>query len=257
MATRALVQGAKLIQQNGQYVGARRAVMVYVTSGGTEMEIVQAALDDEGVPQTGDSLSVEYPRLCVANRDGEIVGKKRGGPHIVKCQIEYVLEAPDRGYPDRGGAHVSQIQVKKDRHGEYLTYQYGSRLEYKQAFVTAPQQFEVRRTVELTNDPGSLAGQYINKVNSDEWMNSPPGRWLCTKVEYNLINSQTKPDRYDFLWEFYKTADPDGWNPRLWYHTPDGIIPADIFTKGEGFKEVDWYEPVPFSSKFPPLDYDD
>ncbi len=252
MSVRWLVQDAELVEDRGEYVGAVQHVMAYVTSGRTPTEIVQAALDEKGMPQTGDALSAEYPRLCVISRRGKVVGKRKGAGHFVRVRIEYALEAPSRGYPIRGGTAVSQIVTRKDKNGNWISYTYDGVTEYKEVPVFAAEAFEVRKTVEETNNPEEVARQYINKVNSDTWCGGAPGKWLCTKAEYVLLNAATNPDRWEFTWEFRKSAEPNGWKRYVVYRKPNGDIPEDIETKGEGLKEVEWHDEVAFSNKFPP-----
>jgi len=254
MSVRLLVQDAELIEDRGEYVGAVQMVMAYVTGGGTPIEIIQDALDEAGMPQTGQSLSAEYPRLCVISRRGKVVGKKRGAGHLVRVRIEYALDAPTLGYPIRGGASVAQIITPKDKNGNPISYTYKGVTKYRKVSVFAAEAFEVRKTVELTNKPEEVARKYINKVNSDTWCGAGPGKWLCTKAEYTLLNAATAPDRWEFTWEFHKSAEPNGWKRYVWYEDSNGNIPDDIDTEGEGFKEVEWHDEIAFSDKFPPAE---
>ncbi|GMU22161.1 MAG: hypothetical protein AMXMBFR13_22490 [Phycisphaerae bacterium] len=262
--TKFLVEGFRLEQDAGQYISAQQEALAYVSPDELSVvsgeDIIQAALDKPDMPQTADALGGAdgYQRLRVRRRKGAIVGRQKGTKlWLVKVRLEYELEPPTKGYPARGVCSLTTTTTPYDANGTPISYTYRGTTKRKLMPVYGVEAVETRETTELTNDPLAVAEQFVNKVNGDTWMGAPPWKWLCTQAEYHLLNDEEKPDRWRFVWEFRKSADPKGWRRFIYFIDQNGDIPADIETKGEGFKEVDWHQTAEFSSKFPPLDYDD
>lgn len=236
-----IIQDGELIEEYGEYVSGRRKMIVTEVAGEDVEEMLLSALDESPVPQPGDSWSDNIPRLCVYKRVPRIVGKGK-----VEVLLDYQLEPPDKGYPLRGSTNTAQILTHKNKNGSEITVSYNGTTYKAEASVFAPEETEVRETVEETDHPGKLKNDWRNRVNADVWMGDPAGMWLITRIEYELLNAQTKPHRYRFTWEIQKSANPDGWKYYVVYRRNDGTIPDDAV-----WTEVVWHDQKTFSEKFP------
>lgn len=236
-----------LIEEHGEYVAGQRVVYVGVSGVSSNEEVLTTALDDEGVPQSNESYSSEFPRLVVTRRSPAVVGNVNG-IHRVKILVEYQLEpATSIAYPSRGVGSLSQLTTNKDKNGEPVVLSYGEQRYLGEFSVFAAEGSQYRRCIEETNDPEYTKSSWLNKINSDEFDGAPSGHWLVSHVGYELWNARTDPNRWVFDYELSRSTSPDGWTYWAAWHDARGNIPS-----GAAFVECPWHDAVPFSEKFPP-----
>jgi hypothetical protein len=73
----------------------------------------------------------------------------------------------------------------------------------------------------FTENPWSVGQQYIARINKNNWLNHPPGTWICSEVQWDVLDprlgrfgkSEKKLPLYRFSFEFQH--DPDGWDPTV------------------------------------------
>ena len=101
--------------------------------------------------------------------------------------------------------------------------------------------------MEQTNDPDSLALQFVGHVNFLTWRGKDARSWMCMRADFELIDEPANERRYRFQFEF--EHNPDKWDPTVAYTLPDGTIPSTV-TSG-GLKDIPWYPALAFQPKFP------
>lgn len=255
----------ELSEVAGQFVSGSRRVFVAVPgTKDTIADYLLAALDCEECPQSGDAWSDEFPRLCVRSRSPRLVGVGRDGRRNVVIDLKYILEPSERGFPLRGGASLCQIKshkklllnsaggVEVDSRGRPLyaaiSYGYNDAIYKAEINPFAAEGYETRQTVEYTNDPQSIKAEWINSVNADEWNHDRPYSWLVARIDHEILNELTSPNRYLFTWSFSRTAKPNGWRYYIAHRDSNGNIPGDFDIESH---ECAWHVPVEFSDKFP------
>lgn len=82
-----------------------------------------------------------------------------------------------------------------------------------------------------TGNPWSVAYTFINAINKDEWLNGPPQTWICSEVQFEILEAyppgvHVRP-LYKFGFEFQYNEDT--WNPTVVFNDQrTGRPPADV-----------------------------
>lgn len=240
-----LIQDAESFEEAGEFVGCTRTFTVDVENTGRVGDAFHAAATDTRIPACGEALNDFYPyeNIKVEKRRFQINGFPAVGLVRVKVICDYGLQRPpDDPLATSGDSTLNQIKITKDSAGNYIGLTVDG--EFKNVPVTVLQArsgFGVDMT-ELTDDPETLKGTWINYVNDDHWKGGAPGEWLCARVAYRLVNRTTTPMTYVFTYEFDKKPGGHKYAP--------GQYDDDGYLLQEGSAIV-WHPKRSFSAKFP------
>jgi len=254
-----LIQESHIIEQFGEVT---EAVMVHVVTpiyASTLGHLFAQAAVAPGIPQPGDWLDATYfPNVRCETRTPRVVAWD-GTAGTVRMECVFRLQRPacEAQHPLRGGASLNQITTEKDRNGVPITLSYTDPLTLNEdtigAEVTVPDVHGhfTREIIEATDIPDALVAEWINHVNAADWrLPGDTGEWLCSDIQYELIDRHAQPKRYKFQYEFERQ--PGGFLYTTIYKDKDGNIPPDL-EEGVGVKDIEWHWPKDFSTKFAAL----
>lgn len=244
-----LLSNVSIQEEAGEVVGATNRVKVTLTKA--PGRIFRRALDTASVPQPSDILDVDFPDVRVISRNITSVQAISNTEVTVFIDVEYELQRPeeDQGFPLRGGSSLQQIRTQRDRDGVAIKVEYKGEEIIAEVDVLAPQGNHTRGIRIETEDPDSVVAEWINHVNDATWRGAAAGRWLCTSVDYEMVDREAFPKAYDFTFAFEQSSTPDGWTYTAAYKNPDGDIPGDI-VDGVGIVDVDWHPSQDFEVLF-------
>jgi hypothetical protein len=244
-----LFSNVSIQEEAGEIVGATRRVKVTLPKAGGN--VFRRAYDTAGVPQPSDPLASDIPDVRVISRTISSVQGIDASNVTVFIDVEYELQRPeeDQGFPLRGGSSLQQIRTQRDRNGVAIKVEYKGEEIIAEVDVLAPQGNHTRGIRIETEDPDSVVAEWINHVNDDTWRGAAAGRWLCTSVDYEMVDREAFPKAYDFTFAFEQSSTPDGWTYTAAYKNPDGDIPGDI-VDGVGIVDVAWHPSRDFEVLF-------
>lgn len=76
-------------------------------------------------------------------------------------------------------------------------------------------------------DPNAYMDGIRVKMNATTWLGKPPGTWLCTEIQSEVLDPSQNPMLYRFAFEFQ--YDFDGWNPTVVFHdNRTGLAPFGV-----------------------------
>ena len=244
-----LVEGSFLTEEYGENVEAVRIAIVHLSK--SETPIFENALAKSIVPEPGASLNNDSPNVKVFRRTPKIVGLD-GSNVTVQVTVEYQIQRPESDAPNplRGGASLTQIETAKGRDGSQITVTHDGDTQGGQISVLVAQANFSREIIEQTDDPEAIQNEWIGKVNLNQWKGGSPRTWICSDVQYELVErNDSGTDRYSFTYSFEQSDNPDGWDPTVVYQNADGTIPEGL-VDGDGIKTIEWYEEKDFNTKF-------
>lgn len=241
------IEGSAVTDEAGEIVSASASIITS-TAGITIGQVFANVLANPLVPQIGDALDASIPDVKCVRRTPTIVGLEGGFWHC-KVICEYTLQRPTlQALPVRGGSSLTQIRTQVDGSGNPILVTYKDKTV--QVTVDVPDhrgQFAIEIT-ESTNDPWDIANDWVNHINEQAWRGGFAREWLCTNVQYQLLNVNVNPRLWTFNYEF--EYNPHGYVYTAVYEDQDGNRPADL-VDGTGIIDVLWHPERDFSTKFP------
>lgn len=239
--------------------GFRSVVVYQVTglSGNANARLYNALLAD-GVPQFGEPHPV-IGGIRVSDRQAKPVsGSSTTG---VEITITYEALKPESQPPDDtqpaqvsvgsslestvtqldisgNQILVSHTFVEDDEDGnvQTRTRTQGGEVEYQVPSMV------LRFTRRESAAPDGKANAYVGKVNSDIFGGQPAHGWLCTRIEGT---SDDGGQTYTVTYEFQRNK--ESWLATVVYIDPETGRPPPGLVAGQGIKQVQVYEAVPFS----------
>jgi len=254
-----LIQDSYVTEEFGEIV---EAVMVHVVGPMNASSIghlfAQAAVAP-GIPQPGDWLDGTYfPNVRCEIRTPRVISWD-GAAGNVRMECVFRLQRPpqEAQYPLRGGSTLNQVTTKKDRNDVPIVLEwYNPDTEKTEVTVPDVTVQEIhghfyREIVEQTDNPDAIVAEWVSHVNAADWrLPGDMGEWLCSDVQYELIDRYAQPKRYRFQFEFERQ--PGGWVYTVRLVNKDGVVPDDLI-EGVGIKDIEWHWPKDFSTKFAAL----
>jgi hypothetical protein len=268
MSTQAEYAGSGITEEFG-FIAAATVVKTVEVTGGDLGEILINALAHPDNPVAGEPLSIWVPHVRVQRRTPKIVGLSVGKHNTFHVQVttEYGQQreiTTGDGAPAgnnaqvsfRGGASLTSIQTAKRRDGTPIEVEY--RGDKKRGEINA---FEVQG--HLTKEfvwrgarPETFVQDWINYVNVSAWMGGGPEEWLCTRVDYQLIDAVRTPMTFGMVMDFERR--PTKWVYTVAYRDGTGQIPGDVSDESVpadsppyGIKDIHWHSQRDFNSLFP------
>jgi hypothetical protein len=234
-------------EQAGEIVEiVRGAIVTIATAGGY---VATRILDAENVPQVGDAVISTLPLLKLEDRELDYINDTKDGRAVFKLTLTYRLQRETAAFPLRGGTTLQQVTTQVDRMGAQITVSHQGDTQGGEVSVMDTQGSMEFETVEATNDPSSIAKEWVKHVNISLWNGDEAGRWLITDATWDIKNSSSDPRTYKFKWQMEYNA--NGHKPSVAYKDPQTNKMPDGLVDGTGIKDVDWYEDAEFNDKFP------
>jgi len=248
MAVHLRYADTNFIEEYGLITEATMVIVQDGVTGSTIGDVLVNALNHVDVPQPGAALALGVPNVRVESRTPKVVGQD-GSTYTVRIDVAYRLQRPssEAQYSLRGGATLNQITTQTDRDGNPITLGYDGDTVRAEVTVPVVANHFSREIIEATDDPDDLIAEWINHVNENIWHGGDPGEWLCSHIEYELIDRLASPKRYRFVYEFERN--PDGHLYTVVWKDSEGNIPIDV-VEGEGIKDIPWHPERKFSDKF-------
>ncbi len=267
-----LLAETRYIEEGGEVTKAIRVFVVEEVQGTGVGGILYGAMANPSVPKAGDCLDSEYfPYIRVSRRTPSIVGKNDGG-YTVRIEIEYELwrtavagdgEEPMGQLPLAGGATLNQQLTYFEKDGQTpLEVSFISEnpeagttdvlRQRGRMYIPVVQGFITRERVIPSPDPDQTVNEWVNYVNSVPWKGAGVREWLCTNVQYNLVNAYTIPCLYLFRFEFERKNAP-GWVYDLCYMNEEGfpIEGSRLDVNDEyGIRRLEYHDERDFSQWF-------
>ena len=250
-----LIPESRIVEEFGEIA---EAVMVHVVGPINASSIghlfAQAAVAP-GIPQPGASLDVVYfPNVRCEIRTPRVVSWD-GMAGNVRMECVFRLQRPQQEaqYPLRGGSSLNQVTTEVDRNDNRIVLEWDNpdteKTEYSYPDVTVQviHGHFSREIVEQADNPDAIVAEWVSHVNAADWrMPGDAGEWLCSDVQYELVDRFTEPKRYRFNFEFERK--PGGWKYTVRF-LKDGEDPGDLI-EGVGVKDIEWHDPKDFTTKF-------
>ena len=236
----------RLIEQSGAVVSLERTYMVYGLTG-TDIGKLDEALTAAGVPTYGD-VPADYPNLILDRRDCMVLSEA----NIYKCIIELGYESRARAGQEfvfSGGSSLVSEQRRVDYYGQLLYVTYGGDTQVGEVDSFVPQSTIEATGIVETDYPLRESHLWTGRLNALPWGDvSSSGKWMCTRVSWECIDTQASPKRYRYQYEFQVNL--RGWQPQVWYVDPaTGRPPGDIVA-GTGYYTAAIYPYRDFNTRF-------
>jgi hypothetical protein len=254
----ALLEGSGLTETYG-FISEAVAVRTVEVTGRDLGEVLINALAHPDIPPAGDALSVWVPHVRVEKRTPRVVGRRsRHEPFFyVEVTIEYNQQRPlDSGGADpnndaqhslRGGASLTGIETSRDRSGDKIQVEHNGEIQTGTVSVMEVQGHLTRELIIATNDPEQIVREWVNHTNVSKWKGDRPREWLCTRVDYQLVDVVRFTRRYTFVFDFERR--PTKWAYTVAFTNADGTVPGDV-VEGKGIKDVIWHPERDFNTFF-------
>lgn len=254
-----ILENARIREERGTVIEATRMAIVEdlsqsVAGGplGSTQKIWHQALNVTGMPQAGDEHPT-YKNLIVEKRVASAISTK-----IVQVEIKYTprsgldIPEPPPGFTSivEGSATLDQVTSIKDINGDTVKLEYPGEPDQDAEWVIKQPRMSLTYTInDATDIPGTLARQFIGKVNLTQW---PGGagderKWLCTAIPFTLFDRTTDPPTWRFSYTF--EFDPEGHDPYVWFiddetgrPKPDVLDPANpnAYAQVEAYQAIDF-----------------
>ena len=264
----AQLEGSGLTEEFG-FVSEATAVRTVLVAGDDLGEVLMTALAHPNIPRAGDALSTFVPFARVERRTPRVIGRDQAtGKWYVQVTVEYKRHIEQNAVPDpltgalndaqhsvRGGASLTGIETDVDRNGNPIEVEFQGDKQRGTVSVLDVHGHLTRQIVQFTNDPDSIVKSWINYVNVSNWKGDGPLQWLCTRVDYELVNSTSTPRAYMFAFDFER-------RPTKWIYTgrykKNGITPQGIKDQKDpahapgpyGIIDVFWHPERDFNQLF-------
>ncbi len=241
----------------------RRALVEFDVDGTyTDFSVCQAALaalDSQGITAFSVPAGPEFAALVLVDREAKVM--EDPGWVSVDLKYEHILDGPNQVLfaPANGllfGKGRSSITQKKTN----FFYPKGDRTQPRIQILVAhsypktdqrPSVLRVLDPVNLpytikqggeidlpfpqgnfklygvinTDNPWSIKKMFINCINDDVWLDEPAFTWICSEVEWDVLNPQVGSYRFGF--EFQNNTDT--WLPTVAFNDQEtNKPPADL-----------------------------
>lgn len=231
----------------------------YATGGAsTNAAIILEAYAASGIPIAGEWFPGNTNLVCTGRRVELLPGCNRN----VKIVCQYVrLGMTKSGFIFSGSTQLGQVNTQLDKFGNqvYVSHTWAGddndwpsqthlqgmdqSLLIPQSTLTATGQLQVAW-------PDQVARVWAGSMNSTYWSGSPATYWMCTRVDFSGLDVGLGRLRWwEFTFEFQFS--PAGWQPRVFFVDPRTGKPPSSLVPGLGYKFIDWYGLLDFTSIFP------
>ena len=257
-----LVQELEAQEERGAIVSLKRRYLVEGLSE-SDPQILTSALGAGGVPAAGSSPT-GFDNLVLVRRVPRLVPNNKTKVWV-DCEYLTLPEAKT-GFVPEGGVSILQIETGKDNRGRDITVthtypsddpDYGDDSAYGGAAITQGGTVQVltsrpmMRFVGLRqeDEPWRLAQNWVTRLNLKTGYGALPLFWMCSGVQWSLVDSSTDPWTYEFTFEF--AFNNQGWTPEVFFVDPRTGRPPENLVSGVGKKDVQWYLWRDFNELFP------
>lgn len=264
-------------RKNGRIISLKRKGHITgLTTSGVDPESYLQEIESSGVIPK-DSITIEGSKLYLV--EYEISIDDQSGLGDARVDLSYhVADGSSSGGGGGGGssttpllrgrASMKQIVTEKDRSGTAITVEHTWPADDKgvypdgtrKAGTTERQGGTIRVLYPMkvleggfalnTSNPDGITDSYIGRVNSSSWRNGGPREWLCTNVEYELIDNSQSPPLYNFTFTFER--DDQTWDndtTAVFEDPATGNPPVDLID-GVGIKQIAYYPEKNFGDDF-------
>lgn len=246
----------------GVITGLKARYLVVGASGASLSAKIADALAASGIPAFGD-IPAAFTNLILVNRSVSLVDHQQT-KFYVDCEYLAAGDA-ESGFIFRGSTSLSQVERDKDIGGVPITvshtfstdpavepdpqYQGKTLVQGGTVSVLRPQ-MELTATGILSRDfPQNEMAAWEGYTNSEPWANGPAGFWLCSSVNFKVLDVSTSPQKC--LFEFTFQGRGDGWNPWVTFKDPrTGDVPYGL-VDGVGRKHPAEYPARDYNTLFP------
>lgn len=282
MAVSELMNSLTGTEEAGEIVSASATYVVTGVLPDAETSLMEMALTAGDLPVAGDALNSDNPNVKVVSRELSNVSRRGDdGTYTVHVGVTWELQRKEPR-PVRGGVSINQVRTMNYPNGEPIQVNYpefssvdgepiGDEVYQRgEVELMVPQKNIVLPVTKATSHPDELADTYVAHTNKTQWRDMPARAWLCTRADYQLVNSKDSDgtntvDVYDFEFEFELSGDKeDLWDSTVTFKTKDGSIPPDLKTThigtayppggpsvGKGMITFSYLTPVDFQVDFP------
>ena len=129
--------------------------------------------------------------------------------------------------------------------------------------IPFPQSNFQMQGVITTDNPVAVADQFIAKINSLTWMGKPPLTWICSEVQYDIIDIEGFVYRFAFEFQYNQ----DTWDATVIFNDqflgrpPANVLPGTVVNPDSDSPETKATPPIrsytenPISFNFQPAGY--
>jgi hypothetical protein len=235
----------------GLIVGATREALVTWDTDKTIDEALEYCLKDAGLPEVGDTLTINGQTIVLERRRPRLTDKRKAIVTIEYRRQEFSDpdDPPGSDITYSGGTALRQLSTQLDIGGAQITVTHNGVTQGGTVDALGPHSTLRASIIEATNSPGVTTLLWAGFVNQALWNGGPPGTWLCTSVTFEPADTTTTPKRWRMNYEF--EFQREGWDPDIIFTDPETGEPPPDLVLGEGYKTVTVYPTKSFSSKFP------
>lgn len=204
------------------------------------VELVLAQLDAAGLGQQS-AFGASFPDLVLVNRSVRLV---RGQQRYVTATLQYKRKRKNR-IEWSGQVRTKTVKRRTDKDGNPLKLKYTFPDDYKEDKSLQGQQrtkgveipttkvlsSQTGRIVLAASNPGTLAQQWVNHVNSVQWGNDDKRTWKVTGADIEPFDLSQSPPEYELAIEI--THDPDGWDQVATFIDPNTNAPPPDITQDQ------------------------
>lgn len=169
---------------------------------------------DNEFPQLGTSFDLEnYPDVRLRGIFGRgFVLKNDSGDRarFYKVDLLWRFHPQTKVYPRRGSTGLQQNKAATGTNNEPFTVPLSDGTEKEVVIDRLDPQTSVSFSALIaTNDPGGESAKWSGTINSSSWRGGDIGEWLCTNVDFELVDAARSTLEYEFTFDFEKKE--GGW----------------------------------------------
>ena len=237
----------------------------YMVTGltGSNAQILFDALNVSGVPKALEVCPYSN-NLLVVNRNPRIIGD--GENRKVYIEIVYqrrrkvVYQPTGENFVVTVGSTVQEIETAFDLNNNQVSVSHAydsSDPDYASTTLTQggtvrvlrPQATRSFQGVLTSAFPDAIQRAYNGFINIAPWGGDPPGTWMCSSVNFRLLDTSFLTSKWEFQFDFQHNA--FGWDEyAVFIDRRTGSPPPDL-VPGVGYKQLTLYLRTDFNRIFP------